>query len=138
MTLISALEAFVSAAKKLPREDVYDVVEGYIKISVECAEIFQLLSGEKRPESEVCSFLPGLMGKSKSLCYCCVRASWWLSGKESPTKQETQVQSLGRKDPLEKETATHSSILAWKIPWTEEPGGLQSTGLQKSWTQLSD
>ncbi|XP_054398434.2 nucleolar pre-ribosomal-associated protein 1 isoform X4 [Pongo abelii] len=46
------LEAFVSAAKKLPREDVYDVVEGYIKISVECAEIFQLLSGEKRPESE--------------------------------------------------------------------------------------
>ncbi|XP_047651428.1 LOW QUALITY PROTEIN: nucleolar pre-ribosomal-associated protein 1 [Phacochoerus africanus] len=48
-----ALEAFVSAAKKLPREDVYDVVEGYIKISVECAEIFQLLSGEKRPESEM-------------------------------------------------------------------------------------
>ncbi|XP_012301886.2 nucleolar pre-ribosomal-associated protein 1 isoform X3 [Aotus nancymaae] len=47
------LEAFVSAAKKLPREDVYDVVEGYIKISVECAEIFQLLSGEKRPESEM-------------------------------------------------------------------------------------
>ncbi|XP_023561351.1 nucleolar pre-ribosomal-associated protein 1 isoform X2 [Octodon degus] len=47
------LEAFVSAAKKLPQEDVYDVVEGYIKISVECAEIFQLLSGEKRPESEV-------------------------------------------------------------------------------------
>ncbi|KAF0880051.1 NPA1P protein, partial [Crocuta crocuta] len=48
-----ALEAFVAAAKKLPREDVYDVVEGYIKISVECAEIFQLLSGEKRPESEM-------------------------------------------------------------------------------------
>ncbi|XP_061049977.1 nucleolar pre-ribosomal-associated protein 1 isoform X2 [Eubalaena glacialis] len=48
-----ALEAFVSAAKKLPREDVYDVVEGYIKISVECAEIFQLLSGEKHPESEM-------------------------------------------------------------------------------------
>uniref|UniRef100_A0A8C9KLM5 URB1 ribosome biosis homolog n=1 Tax=Panthera tigris altaica TaxID=74533 RepID=A0A8C9KLM5_PANTA len=47
------LEAFVAAAKKLPREDVYDVVEGYIKISVECAEIFQLLSGEKRPESEM-------------------------------------------------------------------------------------
>ncbi|XP_049713737.1 nucleolar pre-ribosomal-associated protein 1 isoform X2 [Elephas maximus indicus] len=48
-----ALEAFVSAAKKLPQEGVYDVVEGYIKISVECAEIFQLLSGEKRPESEI-------------------------------------------------------------------------------------
>ncbi|KAM9201246.1 LOW QUALITY PROTEIN: nucleolar pre-ribosomal-associated protein 1 [Dugong dugon] len=47
-----ALEAFISAAKQLPQERVYDVVEGYIKISVECAEIFQLLSGEKRPESE--------------------------------------------------------------------------------------
>nr|XP_006216094.1 nucleolar pre-ribosomal-associated protein 1 isoform X1 [Vicugna pacos] len=51
----AALEAFVSAAKKLPREDVYDVVEGYIKISVECAEIFQLLSGDKCPESEMLS-----------------------------------------------------------------------------------
>ncbi|XP_049623804.1 nucleolar pre-ribosomal-associated protein 1-like, partial [Suncus etruscus] len=49
----AALEAFISAAKKLPREDAYDVVEGYIKISVECSEIFQLLSGEKRPESEM-------------------------------------------------------------------------------------
>ena len=42
--------------------------------------------------------------------------------------QETQVRSLGREDPLEKEMATHSSILAWRIPWTEEPSGLQSTG----------
>ena len=54
-----------------------------------------------------------------------------------PTMQETQVQSLGREDLLEKETATHSSILAWKIPWTEEPDRLQSMGLQ-SRTQLSD
>ena len=45
--------------------------------------------------------------------------------------QETQVQSLGGEDPLEKEMATHSSILAWEIPWTEEPGGLQSIGLQR-------
>ena len=44
--------------------------------------------------------------------------------------QETRVQALGWEDPLEEETATHSSILAWRIPWTEEPGGLQSTGLQ--------
>ncbi|XP_006886816.1 PREDICTED: nucleolar pre-ribosomal-associated protein 1 [Elephantulus edwardii] len=51
----AALESFVSAAKKLPQEGVYDVVEGYIKISMECAEIFQLLSGEKRPESEILS-----------------------------------------------------------------------------------
>ena len=46
--------------------------------------------------------------------------------------QETQVQSLGLKDPLEKEMAAHSSILAWKTLWTEEPGGLQSTGSQES------
>ena len=50
--------------------------------------------------------------------------------------QETQVWSLEQEDPLEKETATHSSILAWKIPWTEEPGGLQSMGSQ-SQTRLS-
>ena len=45
--------------------------------------------------------------------------------------QEMQFQSLGGEDPLEKEMATHSSILAWEIPWTEEPDGLQSTGSQK-------
>ena len=45
---------------------------------------------------------------------------------------------LGQEDPLEKEMATYSSILAWKISWTEEPGRLQSMGLQKSWTQISD
>ena len=51
--------------------------------------------------------------------------------------QETQVWSLGQEDPLEKEMATHSSILAWEIPWREELGGLQSMGLQ-SQTRLSD
>ena len=51
--------------------------------------------------------------------------------KNLPAMQETQVQSLGWEDPLEKGMATHSSILAWRIPWTEEPGGLQSTGLQR-------
>ena len=51
--------------------------------------------------------------------------------KNLPAVQETQVQSLNWEDPLEKEMATPSSILAWKIPWTEEPGGLQSTGLQR-------
>ena len=45
--------------------------------------------------------------------------------------QETQVQALNREDPLEEEMATHTSILAWNIPWTEEPGGLQSMGSQK-------
>ena len=52
-------------------------------------------------------------------------------GKESACNAETQVRSLGREDPLVKGMATHSSILAWRIPWTEEPGGLQSTGLQR-------
>ena len=58
---------------------------------------------------------------------------WWLSSEEP-----TCFQSLGWEDPLEKEMATHSSILAWEIPWTEEPGGLQSMGLQKSLTWLSN
>jgi len=51
--------------------------------------------------------------------------------KNLPEMQETWVQSLGWDDPLEKEMATHSSILAWKTPWTEEPGGLQSMGSQR-------
>ena len=51
--------------------------------------------------------------------------------KRLPTMRETWVQSLGREDLLEKEMATHSSILAWKIPWMEEPGKLQSMGLQR-------
>ena len=51
--------------------------------------------------------------------------------KNPPAVQEAQVQSLGQEDPLEKGIATHSSILAWRLPRTEEPGGLQSMGLQR-------
>ena len=51
--------------------------------------------------------------------------------KNTPAVQETQVQSLGLEDPLKKGMATHSSILAWRVPWTEEPGGLQSSGSQR-------
>ena len=51
--------------------------------------------------------------------------------KNLPAVQQTQVRSLGGEDPLEKGMTTHSSVLAGRIPWTEEPGGLQSTGLQK-------
>ena len=51
--------------------------------------------------------------------------------KNLPAMQETWVRSLGWEDPLEKEMTTHSSILAWRIPWTEEPGGLQSMGSQR-------
>ena len=54
------------------------------------------------------------------------------TAKNLPEMQETQLESLGREDPLEEGIATHSGILAWRIPLTEEPGGLQSTGLQKS------
>ena len=53
-----------------------------------------------------------------------------LVEKNSSAKQKTQVQFLGQEDPLEKKMAIHSSILAWRIPWTEEPGGLQSMGLE--------
>ena len=52
--------------------------------------------------------------------------------KNPPAMWETWVPSLGWEDPLEEEMATHSSILAWRIPWTEEPGGLQSMGLQRA------
>ena len=52
-------------------------------------------------------------------------------GKESAAMQEARVESLSQEDPLEKGMATHSSILAWRIPWTEEPGGLQSTEFQR-------
>ena len=73
----------------------------------------------------------------------CVRyTSIWTSlvaqmVKRLPTMRETQVQSLGREDLLEQEMATYSSILAWKAPWTEKPGSLQSMGSQ-SWTRLSN
>ena len=63
--------------------------------------------------------------KKKNICY------------QKQETQETLVQSLGQEDALEKEMATHSSILAWKIPWREEPGGLQSLG-SHSWTRLSE
>ena len=51
--------------------------------------------------------------------------------KNPPAMQETQVQPLGQEDPLEKGMASHSNILAWRIPWTKEPGGLQSMGSQR-------
>ena len=60
-----------------------------------------------------------------------IKKEWTSLVKYLPTMRETRVQSLGWEDPLEKEMATHSSILAWKIPWTEEPGRLQSMGLQR-------
>ena len=58
--------------------------------------------------------------------------------KNVPAVQETWAQSLSQEDPLEKGTATHSSILTWRIPWTKEPARLQSMGIAKSQTRLSD
>ena len=68
--------------------------------------------------------------------YIYLKIAYWASRvaqrvKHLSAMRDTGVQSLGREDPLEKEMATHSSILAWRIPWTEEPGGLQSTGSQR-------
>ena len=58
--------------------------------------------------------------------------------KNLPAKQEIQIQSLGQEDSLEEGMVTHSSIPAWRIPWTKEPSGLQSAGSKKSRTGLSD
>ena len=59
--------------------------------------------------------------------------------KNLPANENTQILSLGWEDPLEKEMVTHSSILAWEVSWTEEPGGLSTVHeVAKSWTQLSD
>ena len=58
--------------------------------------------------------------------------------KNLPAMQETQIRSLSQEDPLEQEMTIYSSILAWEIPWTEGPGGLQSMGSKKSWAQLGD
>ena len=70
---------------------------------------------------------------SKGYNHCSVRGfPGGSDNKNLPAVQETWVQSLGWEDPLEKGMATHSSIFAWKIPWTKEPGGLQFMGSQES------
>ena len=73
----------------------------------------------------------------KNQYYNSLMSQQWLSCWNPPTMQEIQVPSLGPEDPLEKEMATHSSILAWWIPWTEEPGRLQSRGSQRVWHDLA-
>ena len=67
-----------------------------------------------------------------------LKYAFLLLVKNLPAVQETWVRSLGQEDPLEKEMATHSSIPAWNISWTEEPGGLQSMGVAKSQARLSN
>ena len=76
-----------------------------------------------------CSKSPELTQKRGSMCGGASLLAQMV--KNLPAMQETQVRSLGWEDPLEKEMAAHSSILAWRIPWTQEPGGLQSMGSQR-------
>ena len=84
----------------------------------------------QRPHFEKhCSKSPELIQKRG--CICGGASLVAQTVKNLPARQETRVQSLGWEDPLEKEMATHSSILAWEIPWTEEPGRLQSMGSQR-------
>ena len=90
-----------------------------------------LISGSPRPRSHGY----GSLGRHFQvfLNIHSIRIPWWLRElKRLPAMREIRVQSLGWEDPLEKELATHSSILVWKITWTEEPGGLKSMGSQKS------
>ena len=70
--------------------------------------------------------MPGTLGNSRIITSLVVQMV-----KNLPAMQETRVRSLGQEDLLEKKMATHSKILAWEIPWTEEPGGLQSMGSQE-------
>ena len=66
------------------------------------------------------------------MCVHMYRLPWWLSGKESACQcRRLHVLSLGQEDPMEEELATHSTVLVWRSPWTEEPGGLQSVGSQR-------
>ena len=89
-----------------------------------------------RSGNSTSSILPSEMGRSlmwleRGRARCCGASLVAQLVKNPPAMQETPVRFLGREDPLEKGKATHSSILAWRIPWREEPGGLQSMGLQR-------
>ena len=84
-----------------------------------------------------CHFLLQRIFPTQGLNPCLLLVFVAQTVKHLPAMQETRVRSLGQEDTLEKESATHSSTPAWKIPWIEEPGGLQSMGLQ-SQTRLSD
>ena len=101
------------------------------------AEQWGLLSLAQRPaQPSLPSLSPSLPSLSPSLLPGAIPlGTLWLVAqlvKNPAAVQEPQVQSLGGEDPLEKEVATHCSALAWRIPWTEEPGGLQSMGSRES------
>ena len=99
-----------------------------------------LLPGEsqKGPEEEEHRMEPSPASSILQALFIVLGLPWWLSEGSHLPMQETEVQSLVWEDLLEKEMATHFSILAWEIPQTEEPSGLQSMGSQKSQTLLSE
>ena len=83
-------------------------------------------------ESRKIRFDVPFRARAKTMKYLVIRTSLVAQTvKRLPTMQETPVRSLGQEDPLGKKMATHSSILAWKIPWMEDPGRLQTMGLQR-------
>ena len=84
---------------------------------------------------EVITWISQILIDSIFICDLSLVAQWWRT---HLPMQETQVRFLGREDPLEEEMATHSIILAWKIPWAEKPGELQSIESQRVWPDLSN
>ena len=99
----------------------------YLIISDILIHLFMELSSSHILSYKTCYFFPVRIARTFIWVYFLV--AQWV--KNQPPVQETRVQSLGWEDPLEMEMATHSSILAWRIPWTEETDGLQSMGLQR-------
>ena len=102
-------------------------------------QVFKLEAGGSDGQEEI------IINICINVVYVCmyIGLPWWFSGKESVCQcrrhmQEVQLLSLVQEDPLEKGMAIHSSIFAWEIPQSEDPGRLQSMGLQKNWTQLRD
>ena len=96
-----------------------------------CSPRFFPRDPEEQPGLGGAGGLPGQTLCVQSLCVALGASLVAQTVKNLPAVQETWVQSLGQEEPLEKGMATHSSILAWKIPWTEEPGRLQSIGFQR-------
>ena len=116
---------------------------GFMCVYTVCLTLFLPLWSLTHPRRASCVCI---QYASLSFCLCAVVIMFWASQVAQWQRiclpvlqmQETCVQPLGQDDPLEEEMATHSNILAWKILWTEEPGGLQSMWSQKSQTQLSN
>ena len=105
----------------------------------ECMHAQSLRVGLTRCDPMDCS-PPGFCvhGRGKNKIRVIKVLPWLLGGKDPPAVKGMHFEFLGRVDPLEKEMATHSGILAWEIPWTEQPGRVESMGSQKSQTQLKE